>query len=141
MKRKKTKGRIREFERSTEKKTVEDYRREREEIAQRPKKKKKVKINKSKIIMTAIVVLLIAVLGMSMRNVFLLRNEQKELNEKQQELLSEKNTLKNELDNINDLEYIEEQARIQLRMIKPGEILFITEDNKTDEDEHDEKDD
>lgn len=135
MKRKKTKGRIREFERSTEKKTVEDYRREREEIAQRPKRKKRLKINRSRIVMTAIVVILIAALGMSLRNVFLLRSEQKELNEKKQELQSEKNTLKNELDNINDLEYIEEQARIQLRMIKPGEILFITEDKKTDDKE------
>lgn len=140
MKRKKTKGRIREFERATEKKTVEDYRREREETAQRAKKKKKVKVKRSRIIMTAIVVLLIAVLGVSARNIYLLRNEQKQLNAKQQELLSEKNTLKNEMDNINDLEYIEEQARIQLRMIKPGEILFITEDKKTDENADDEKD-
>lgn len=140
MKRKKTKGRIREFERATEKKTVEDYRREREETAQRAKKKKKVKVERSRIIMTAIVVLLIAVLGVSARNIYLLRSEQKQLNAKQQELLSEKNTLKNEMDNINDLEYIEEQARIQLRMIKPGEILFITEDKKTDENADDEKD-
>lgn len=138
MKRKKTKGRIREFERSTQNKTVEDYRREREEIAARPKKKKKVKINRSKIVLTAIVIVLIAVLGLSMRNVFQLRAEQKELLEKQQELTAEKETLKNELENINDLEYIEEQARMQLRMIKPGEILFITEDKNKDSDEDEE---
>ena len=38
-------------------------------------------------------------------------------------------SLKEELKNVNDLDYIEEQARIQLRMIKPGEILYITDDD------------
>ena len=40
------------------------------------------------------------------------------------------------------MEYIEEQARIQLRMIKPGEILFVLdkEQDKDDSNGNDEKD-
>ena len=50
--------------------------------------------------------------------------------------------LEAELENVNDLEYIEEQARIQLRMIKPGEILFVLdkEQDKDDSNGNDEKD-
>lgn len=100
------------------------------------RKKKRVKLNQGRLILTVIVVILIAVVGMSIKNVFDLRAEQKNLQEENQNLLQQQDALKAELENVNDLEYIEEQARIQLRMIKPGEILFVL-DKEQDKDNHD----
>ena len=130
---KRRKGRIREFERGRDGKSLEEYRRERHQSAQESAakaapKKKKVRINRGRIALTVIVLVLIAVVGVSVKNIFDLRAEQKELTETKKELASEKAALEEELKNINDLDYIEEQARIQLRLIKPGEILYILDD-------------
>ena len=53
--------------------------------------------------------------------------------EEQKSLLEEKERLEAELSQVNSPEYIEQQARTELKMIKPGEILYIlpTEDQKT----------
>ena len=109
---------------------------ETESTAGTVRKKKRVKVNQGRLILTVIVVILIAVVGMSVKNVFDLRAEQKNLQEKNQNLLQQQDALKAELENVNDLEYIEEQARIQLRMIKPGEILFVL-DKEQDKDNND----
>ncbi len=82
--------------------------------------------------MTVIVVVLIAVVGVSIKNVFDLRAEQDELRAKNKQLASEKASLKDELKNVNDYDYIEEQARIQLKLIRPGEILYVLDDEGTD---------
>ncbi len=135
---KRRKGRVREFEQAEMRRSMESMQRERRESRQPEpelepempvtyRKNKKVRINKGRIILTVIVIVLIAVVGMSIKNVFDLRAEQKQLQHEQKLLLQEKEALKEELKNVNDLDYIEEQARIQLRMIKPGEILYITE--------------
>lgn len=140
---KRRKGRIREFERERDGKSLEEYRRERhqgaqESAAKAAPRKKKIRINRGRIALTVIVLVLIAVVGMSVKNVFDLRAEQKELMETKKELASEKAALQEELKNINDLDYIEEQARIQLRLIKPGEILYILDDE--DEEQSNDKD-
>jgi len=138
---KRRRGRVREFEQAGMRRSMETMQRERRESRQPEpepeipvtyRKNKKVRINKGRIILTVIVVVLIAVVGMSIKNVFDLRAEQKKLQHEQKLLLQEKEALKEELKNVNDLDYIEEQARIQLRMIKPGEILYITESTLKD---------
>ena len=43
-----------------------------------------------------------------------------------------------ELKNVNELDYIEEQARKQLKMIKPGEVLYVL-DGKKNKDGKDKK--
>ncbi len=127
---KRRKGRVREFERERDGKSLEEYRRERHQnvSAQTTPRKKKVRINRGRIVLTVIVLVLIAVVGVSIKNVFDLRAEQQELAAAQKKLNSQKAALEEELKNVNDLEYIEEQARIQLRLIKPGEILYILDD-------------
>ena len=52
--------------------------------------------------------------------------------QRQKELNDEKAALQEELKNVNDLDYIEEQARNQLKLIKPGEILYILENEGED---------
>jgi cell division protein DivIC len=40
-------------------------------------------------------------------------------------LKNDKAKLQNELKLINTSEYLEQQARLQLKMIKPGELLYV----------------
>ena len=126
---KRTKGRLQEFEQSSTQKDLEEFREERRKST---KKKKRIRINRVRIVVTVIVVVLIAVVGMSLKNVFDLRAEQKALHEKNKQLGSEKASLKEELKNVNDYDYIEEQARIQLKLIRPGEILYVLDDEGTE---------
>lgn len=131
---KRRKGRIREFERSgmqmpDENRSSRQMQSAGESGVSCTPKKKKMKINRGRLILTAIVLVMIAVVGMSVKNIFDLRAEQEELKQQKKILLQEEQSLKEELKNVNDLDYIEEQARIQLRMIKPGEILYITDDD------------
>lgn len=134
---KKTKGRVKAFEAQTNDETKREKREPRKAVDW--KKKKKVRINRGRMALTAIVILLIVGLGMSVKNIFDLRAEQKALAAEQETLAVEKKSLEEELDNINDYDYIEEQARMQLKLIKPGEILYILDDN-TDETEEDSED-
>lgn len=101
----------------------------------RPKKeKKKVRINGSRLALTIFLVVMVLVLCMSVKSIFTLRAEQKALTEENNALLLEKESLQDELKNVSDKEYIEEQARIQLKLIKPGEILYILEDENQQKD-------
>ncbi len=127
---KRTKGRVKKFEESRGIRTPE---------VERPKKR--VRINTGRIALTVIVVLLIAVLGMSVKNIFQLQMENKELKEENKALTAEKESLQDEYENVSDTEYIEEQARIQLKLIKPGEVLYILEDQEKEDETEDEKED
>jgi len=95
------------------------------------RKKKKIRVNKTRIFLIVLALALIIVLGFSLKNIYDLRQEQKELVAQNKTLTEQKAQLKDELKNVNDKNYIEEQARIQLRLVKPGEILYILEDDKT----------
>lgn len=92
--------------------------------------RKKHKINHLRLGLTVMVIGLMVVLGMSVKNVISLHMEQNKLQEHNKNLVEEKSSLETELKNVNDRSYIEEQARIQLRLIKPGEILYILDDEK-----------
>lgn len=99
--------------------------------------KKRRKYNLPRITLTIFIIIAMVVVAVSLRNIFSLRAEQKELKSINKALLAEKASLQEELKNVNDFEYIEEQARIQLRLVKPGEILYILEDE--DQTETDDK--
>ena len=90
--------------------------------------KKKIRINKGRLLLVAIVVILIVMIALSAGNVIKLKAEQSALERKQQELTSQKEELTQELKDSGSTAYIEEQARKQLKLIKPGEILYILKD-------------
>lgn len=90
----------------------------------------KKKYNRMKLLKLAVILIIVGVFGVSIKNIVLLQAENKELKDKQESLVTEKEVLKNELKNVNDKDYIEEQARIQLRMIKPGEIIYILQEEQ-----------
>ncbi|MBR6529406.1 MAG: septum formation initiator family protein, partial [Firmicutes bacterium] len=59
--------------------------------------------------------------------------QKKELQAKNAELIKLKEDLTSEMDFINSAEYIEQQARKDLRMIKENELLFIVDDEEDKE--------
>ncbi len=90
--------------------------------------KKKKRINPGRLILTVIIVVLIFFAAISVKNIVSLHVEKNELEEENARLEEEKDRLQNELENADDPEYIEEQARQQLRMVMPGEVLYIIEE-------------
>ena len=93
--------------------------------------KRKISINKKRFLCTLIVIIFLICAAFSIKNIVYLHIEQARLEEEQAELEQEKTELEDELKNVNDEDYIEEQARKQLRMVKPGEQIYIL-DNSSD---------
>ena len=83
--------------------------------------------NRRNLIIVAVVLLLLAA---SVRNIVKLELENRRLKHKQKELIEQRKELKIELRNVNSKEYIEEQARKQLRLVDPDEILFVFPNEK-----------
>lgn len=88
--------------------------------------------NRRRLLTGLIVVCIIAVVSFSVINIISLKKEQHDVLAQQEQLEKEKKQLQKELDNINDPENLEEQARNQLRLIKPGETLYMFPDEITD---------
>ena len=102
--------------------------------------KKKIKVKKAKSVVTerqagkkarlrmVYFVIFLAIAGIVAASAFNIINlkitEAKTLKE-QQALLEQKARLEKTYSQVNSPEYIEQQARQQLKMIKPGEILYI----------------
>lgn len=80
----------------------------------------------------AIVVVLAIFVGMSVKTVLELTLEQQKLKQENEDLKEQKAALEQEFENINDKDYIEEQARKQLNMVKPGEIVYIIDEEDED---------
>lgn len=94
------------------------------------RQKKRIRVNKLRVLLVVIVVALMVAVGFSVKNVIDLRNEQAQLKNTNVSLKEKKAQLETELKNVNNKNYIEEQARIQLKLIKPGEVLYILDDDK-----------
>ncbi len=86
-----------------------------------------IKRNKRKrtLIYTAIILAIIAVISVSVYSIISLKQEQKAIKEERAELLRTKEEREKELKHINDPNYIEEQARTQLRLVQPGEKIYV----------------
>ena len=83
--------------------------------------------NRRNAIIAAVVLLLLAA---SVRDIVKLELENRRLRNKQKELIEQRKELQIELKNVNSKEYIEEQARKQLRLVDPDEILFVFPNEK-----------
>lgn len=151
------KRRSKEFKNSSQVIDMEEARRQRLEKRRAEREKEEIKAKRSaaqktrgkmairrnrnmRRIMVGVVILIIgAVVSASVINVVSLKREQHEAENQRKELEAEKEQLTKELENINDLENLEEQARDQLRLIKKGEKIYIfpeeiTENNDDDAD-------
>lgn len=105
---------------SEKKKELADSEREKRRMA--PAKLKRV-------MLIAFVVLLIIVVLKGVFDIWDLRKQEKEVQNKLEEKLAEKEKLEQQKEYINSEEYIEQAARDMLKMIKPGEILFVLKDD------------
>ena len=68
--------------------------------------KKRRKYNLPRITLTIFIIIAMVVVAVSLKNIFSLRAEQKELKSINKALLAEKASLQEELKNVNDFEYI-----------------------------------
>ena len=67
------------------------------------------------------------------RNIVGLKMEERELLQEQRDLEARKAELEEELTRVDETDYIEQQARQQLHMIKPGEILYLLPEHDEEE--------
>lgn len=97
------------------------------------RKKFRLNLNKKQKRIALIVAVIIIVLSVGYGGqIIKLRAENRELRKQQEELQKQRSALTKELKNIHSKDYIQEQARKQLRLLNKDEILFIFEG---DEDE------
>ena len=71
------------------------------------------------------------------REIFRLKAENYALKKQQEELKAERDRLQEELKKVDDKEYIKDQARRQLRLLNPGEIMFTFGDEEEESAEQD----
>ncbi|MBN7774478.1 FtsB family cell division protein [Clostridium aminobutyricum] len=110
-----------------QKRQSKDRPNEKEELSER----KIVKRNRKRLIYMGILLGIIAVIGVSAFHVISLQNEYRDIVAQNKELKDKRTELNEELGKVNDLEYIEQQAREQLKMVKPGEVLYILPDENS----------
>lgn len=96
--------------------------------AREDKKKASISMNKKKqILLAALAVIIIFTASFGVK-IAQLKKENRELKQQEAELVKEKSKLTKELKNINNKDYIEEQARKKLRLLNRDEIMFIFKD-------------
>lgn len=81
--------------------------------------------------MAILIVFLALVLSIFIINIFSLKKEQHDVIEQHEQLQQQKEELEKALQDTDDTENIQEQARDQLRLIKPGETLYLFPDDMT----------
>lgn len=82
---------------------------------------------KRKALYAVIILAIIAAIGMSVANIVSLKAEQREAKEEQQRLLEQKQQLEQQLDESDEPAYIDDAAREMLRMINPGETIYVVD--------------
>ena len=106
--------------------------------ARRKKRKSRVKWRKYRRRMMILLLMLvgIAILGtMCGRDIIRLKSENRALQKQQKELEAQRDKLKDELSKSGKREYVQDQARKQLRLLNPGELLFTFDEEETQEEE------
>ena len=102
---------------------------------QEPSRRQVIKNLRRRIVYGVIFIVIGAIIGVSVYNVISLKMEETAAQAKLDALEAEKRVLEEELSFVDREEYIEQQAREQLRMILPGETLYVlrNKDKKQDE--------
>ena len=88
-------------------------------------KNTKKKANWIKPVCIVISLVFVVFVAMSVKNIFELKDEEAALREKKAELTRMKEELTLRLDNVNSDEFIEEEARKTLKLVKGNELIFF----------------
>ena len=137
-KQRKSKGRVVDFNKALEEREKKRQAEHEEpvEISEQSEasvKRKKRQHNRKLGIYMLVIVAMLVIVGVLAHNVIALKVEESELKSRITELEKQKKALQEEKQTGTDSDYIESQARKQLRMIKPGEILYILPDEENEE--------
>ena len=105
-----------------------------EETPQKRAVKSRVKAGRRKkhITYAVIIFAIIAAIGLSAINIISLKAEYKEAVEVKNQLTEQKEAMEQQLKESGKDKYIENEARQQLRMVKPGETVFIVPNQNTE---------
>jgi cell division protein DivIC len=114
---------------------IEAAREERRRQLQRLSRRRGNKSVKRKTIYCLVLIIFVSIIGMSIYNVATLKAERTLAEMKLLSLEKEKKALEEELLEIDSEEYIEQQAREKLRMILPGETLYVLKESENNRNE------
>jgi cell division protein DivIC len=104
------------------------------------KKRKLKQVSRNIFIYLVMAVIVLSIVGFSVFRIVDLKLEERQLLAQQEALIQEKEKLKEQLENVNNPEFIEQEARKQLKLIMPGETLYILKDEADETDETNETD-
>ena len=93
-----------------------------------------------KVLLVIVIIAAFATLAtMCGKDIVKLQNENRQLKKQQKELTEQRDKLKNEVQKAGKREYLQEQARKQLHLLNPGELLFTFEDEVPEPEPEEEK--
>lgn len=137
---------IEEARRKRQEKRKQQQKRERQEaaaIAEKKSARSRVKAGRRKksIVYAVIILCIIAAIGVSIFNIVTLKAEYNEAKAINDQLTQQKKELEQQIKDSSNKEYIEKEAREQLRMVNPGETVYVVPYAKelTDEDKESDK--
>ncbi|MDD6815165.1 MAG: septum formation initiator family protein [Firmicutes bacterium] len=144
-------SRLREFEKNhrvlditsaqKERQKKKSSRKPQEEKKEDIANKKKRRVSWVRVIGLAVCAVFLLVVGISVKNIYDLKEREADLQKENQKLEQIKEELTVELENVNTDEYIEEKARRELKLIRPNELVFYFPDDfrlQQDEEESEE---
>ncbi len=97
-------------------------------------KKKKSAAIRNRIILLAVIAIMVAV-GFSIGNIVSLKMQENSAKAEIEELKQKKAELTEQVAELGSDEYVEQQARNWLKMAKRGEIVYVLQDDQTEQDE------
>ena len=104
-------------------------------IEQRKSANRRNLVRKKRRRVVMLVLIFALLLTMCSREIVRLKAENRALKKQHAQLEQERDRLTKELGRVGDKDYIKEQARKQLRLLDPGEKMFIFEDGEVTSDE------
>lgn len=96
--------------------------------------KKRRKLNRSKLIILAVILIGVAYFVFSGIKIIHLNTEKAKVEEKNRQLKEEVENLTQQLETINSPEFIERLARKNLKLVKQGELMFVLPNLRENED-------
>lgn len=91
-------------------------------------KRKLKKVSRNIFVYLLMTFIVLSIAGFSVFRIIDLKMEEHQLLAQQEALIAEKERLTEQLANVNNPEFIEQEARKQLKLIMPGETLYILQD-------------
>ena len=104
-------------------------------IEQRKSANRRNQVRKKRRRVVMLVLIFALLLTMCSREIVRLKAENRALKKQHAQLEQERDRLTKELGRVGDKDYIKQQARKQLRLLDPGEKMFIFEDGEVTSDE------